>query len=279
MRIYYDGQSAFLQYDGKLYSRGISSWDTLINRKKLYQFLLEDLDNWTPMTGAMTVEVLPPIGSQEVWAAGVTYMRSKTARMEEAEQAGGGEFYDRVYDADRPELFMKATADRVVGPGGTVLIRRDSSWNVPEPELTLFISSQGTIEGYTIGNDMSSRSIEGENPLYLPQAKVYDNCAALGPCIYVTREPIDRIPGISMEIFRNGEAVFEGSIAIDQIKRDLEDLVLYLYRECTFPQGCFLMTGTGIVPPDEFTLKVDDEIRIHIDSIGTLVNKVGMKPL
>ena len=215
------------------------------------------------------------MGSQEIWASGVTYMRSKEARMEESKKAGGGTFYDRVYDADRPELFFKSTAQRTVPHGGTVRIRKDSNWNVPEPELTLLISSEGTIEGYTIGNDMSSRSIEGENPLYLPQAKTYEGCAALGPCIYVPEGSIDPNVMISLEISRNSEVVFSGEVSINTMKRKHQDLVDYLFLECNFPQGCFLMTGTGVIPPDEFTLQVGDETRITIEGIGTLVNIVG----
>jgi 2-dehydro-3-deoxy-D-arabinonate dehydratase len=220
-------------------------------------------------------DLLPPIDRQEVWASGVTYYRSRNARMEESKDSGGGDFYDKVYDADRPELFFKATAARTVGSGDLVNIRKDSTWNVPEPELTLFINAKGVISGYTIGNDMSSRSIEGENPLYLPQAKTYDRSAALGPGIYVPESPIAPESRITLEIIRDNNYVFNDSITIDQIKRSHQELVNYLYRECTFPFGCFLMTGTGIVPPNEFTLAAGDEIRITIDAIGTLVNKVG----
>jgi 2-dehydro-3-deoxy-D-arabinonate dehydratase len=216
-----------------------------------------------------------PIASQEVWAAGVTYLRSRTARMEESKDAGGGSFYDRVYAAERPELFFKATPHRVAAPGGAVRIRRDSRWNVPEPELTLAIDSRGRIFGYTIGNDMSSRDIEGENPLYLPQAKVYAGCAALGPCLVVTRD----LPGpdavIALEIRRAGAPVFSGRTEIGRIKRPLPSLADWLFRENTFPHGCFLMTGTGIVPPDTFTLQTGDEIRITLDPVGTLTNVVA----
>jgi 2-dehydro-3-deoxy-D-arabinonate dehydratase len=221
--------------------------------------------------------MLPPIDSQEIWASGVTYMRSKEARMEEAKQAGGGDFYARVYDAERPELFFKSTASRAVGSGETVRIRRDSKWNVPEPELTLFICSEGTIEGYTIGNDMSSRDIEGENPLYLPQAKFYDGAAAIGPCLYVPPSPIHPDTEIKIEIRRSNAPVFEGAISINRMKRRHTELAEYLFRETSFPYGAYLMTGTGIVPPDDFTLKPGDEIRISIENIGTLVNTVTQK--
>jgi 2-dehydro-3-deoxy-D-arabinonate dehydratase len=216
-----------------------------------------------------------PLLSQEVWAAGVTYYRSRTARMEESKDAGGGSFYDKVYEADRPELFFKATPHRVVGPGGLVRIRSDSRWNVPEPELTLAVNARGAIFGYTIGNDMSSRDIEGENPLYLPQAKVYAGSAALGPCLVIDRA----LPGpdatIAIAITRGGAPVFSGETTIGQIKRPLPSLAEWLFRDNSFPHGCYLMTGTGIVPPDEFTLAAGDEIRITLEPVGTLVNTVA----
>lgn len=215
-----------------------------------------------------------PIGSQEVWAAGVTYLRSRVARVAESRHAGGDTFYDLVYDAERPELFFKATPHRVVGHGGTVRIRGDSSWDVPEPELTLAVNRAGRIFGHTIGNDMSSRSIEGANPLYLPQAKVYAGCAALGP-----RLVIDALPApdtaIRLAVQRDGATVFAGSTTLAQIKRDLVELTEWLYRENEFPAGAYLMTGTGIVPGDDFSLAVGDQIRIEIDGIGALVNDVG----
>jgi 2-dehydro-3-deoxy-D-arabinonate dehydratase len=216
-----------------------------------------------------------PLQSQEVWAAGVTYLRSRTARMEEARDAGGGTFYDRVYEADRPELFFKSTPHRVAAPGTPVRIRADGKWNVPEPELTLAINADGKIFGFTIGNDMSSRDIEGENPLYLPQAKVYDRSAALGPCIVIT----DTLPAadtsIAIEILRGGNAAFKGETTVGRIKRPLPSLADWLFRENRFPHGCFLMTGTGIVPPDDFTLQSGDEIRITIPLVGTLINPVA----
>jgi 2-dehydro-3-deoxy-D-arabinonate dehydratase len=219
--------------------------------------------------------LLAPIGSQEVWAAGVTYLRSKTARMEEARDAGGGDFYDRVYDAERPELFFKATPQRVVGPGGNVRIRSDSTWNVPEPELTLAINSAGRIFGYSIGNDVSSRDIEGENPLYLPQAKVYAGSAAIGPCLVVADGPPGADTRIEIEIVRGGETEFAGSTDVGQIKRPLQSLAEFLYRDNEFACGAYLMTGTGIVPPDSFSLDHGDEVRITIEPVGTLINTVA----
>ncbi|HEY4011421.1 MAG TPA: fumarylacetoacetate hydrolase family protein [Acidobacteriaceae bacterium] len=220
-------------------------------------------------------EILAPIGSQEVWAAGVTYFRSRSARMEESKDAGGGSFYDRVYSATRPELFFKATARRVIGPGGEVRIRSDASWSVPEPELTLLINPRGQIIGYTIGNDMSSRDIEGENPLYLPQAKVYDGSCALGPCVLLSSEPLAKSTAIQIQILRGESSAFESSTTLAELKRDPAELASYLFRDNSFPDGAFLMTGTGIVPGDEFTLAHGDVIRITIEGIGTLENRVA----
>ena len=180
-----------------------------------------------------------------------------------------------MYEAERPELFFKSPAYRAVGPNENVRIRKDSKWNVPEPELTLFISSEGTIEGYTIGNDMSSRDIEGENPLYLPQAKSYNGAAAIGPCLYVSESSINPDAAITLEIFRAKEKIFSGEISINRMKRKHGELVEYLFKELSFPFGAYLMTGTGIVPPDSFTLQPLDEIRITIEHIGTLVNTVA----
>ncbi|MGQ9628762.1 MAG: fumarylacetoacetate hydrolase family protein [bacterium] len=253
-------------------------WDSLINRDDIFQFLREIWEQARITTQAVDFDertIEAPIGRQEVWAAGVTYYRSRDARMAESERAGGGNFYDRVYTAERPELFFKANPHNVVGPRQEVHIRRDSLWNVPEPELTLAITSTGKIVGYTIGNDMSSRDIEGENPLYLPQAKVYDRSCALGPGILVREEPLPNTTEICMEIVRGGEIVFKGSTKLSEMKRTPQSLVQYLYRENKFPAGCFLMTGTGIVPPDTFTLQIGDEIRITIEPIGTLIDTVA----
>ena len=220
-------------------------------------------------------KILPPIGKQELWAAGVTYKRSKVARMEESEQSGAARFYDLVYEAERPELFFKSAAWRVQGPGGNLKIRSDSTWNVPEPELTLLISSAGTIEAYTAGNDMSSRSIEGENPLYLPQAKIFDGCAALGPCLLVLNQPIPDSTEISMKIFRSGKQEFSGTAVVSQMKRKLSELASWLTRELSFPDGVMLMTGTCIVPQDDFTLQSGDQVSIHIKDIGSLDNLIA----
>jgi len=252
-----------------------TDWDELINRDDLFQHLSALIKSEALKSTTHEVDgIEAPIVSQEVWAAGVTYYRSRTARMAESHDAGADNFYDRVYTAERPELFFKATAHRVAGPGKTVRIRKDSRWNVPEPELALVITRSGKIVGYTIGNDMSSRDIEGGNPLYLPQAKVYDRSCALGPCILVSEQTPSADTEIRLEIMRAGETAFAGTTSLSQLKRTPESLVEYLYRDNSFPQGCFLLTGTGIVPPDDFTLKSGDEIRITIDSIGTLTNGV-----
>jgi 2-dehydro-3-deoxy-D-arabinonate dehydratase len=250
------------------------SWDQLVTRDDLGHYLTEATNANSKLSGDTPV-LLPPIGSQEVWAAGVTYLRSRAARMEEAKSAGGGDFYDRVYNAERPELFFKATANRVVGHQAKVAIRSDAKWSVPEPELTLLVGPKGRILGYTVGNDMSSRDIEGENPLYLPQAKVYNRSCALGPGVLVSSEPLPKSTKILLEILRGGQATFSDSTTLANMKRDPAELVQYLYRDNVFPNGCFLLTGTGIVPPDSFTLHQHDEIRITIDGIGTLTNIVG----
>lgn len=251
-----------------------NDWAALTTRDDLADRLRELAQSGTPAQPPPRDTILAPIAEQEVWAAGVTYYRSRTARMEESQTAGGGTFYDRVYQAERPELFFKASAHKVVGPGANVHIRRDSKWNVPEPEFTLLLSPSGKIIGYTIGNDMSSRDIEGENPLYLPQAKVYDRSCALGPCILVQDELPPAETRIALEILRAGQSVFSGETNLAQLKREPRVLAHYLFRENSFPHGCFLLTGTGIVPPDSFSLQPGDIVRIDIDGIGTLENTV-----
>jgi 2-dehydro-3-deoxy-D-arabinonate dehydratase len=216
--------------------------------------------------------VLAPVGGQEVWAAGVTYARSRSARNEES---GGHDFYNLVYEAERPELFFKAAPGRVRGPGGLIGVREDSGWDVPEPELALVLSAGGEILGYTIGNDVSSRSIEGENPLYLPQAKVYRGSCALGPCVVpVSEAPPAEEMQISLTISRSGEAVFEGSTQVALLKRGLSELVSWLFRAQDFPVGAVLLTGTSVIPAIEFTLRGGDEVRIAITGLGELVNTV-----
>ena len=276
MKIYRTKAGIVIENEGKFFLAKDEQWEQWINDDNVLQKARNTIANGTEGGNELIKELMAPIGSnQELWACGVTYLRSKIGRQEESKEAGGGDFYARVYEAERPEVFFKSTPHRVVGPNQKVRIRKDSSWDVPEPELTLVVTSSGKIIGYTIGNDMSSRSIEGENPLYLPQAKTYDACAAVGPCIYLTEEPLDKNTTIRLEINRNNKTGFEGSIAISQIKRSFEELVSFVYRECSFPYGCLIMTGTGIVPGNDFTLQSGDEIKISIDGIGTLVNEVG----
>jgi 2-dehydro-3-deoxy-D-arabinonate dehydratase len=281
MKLYKTGKGIVLQFKEEYYVLQ-QDWDTLINRDNLYAYLLEEYLNGKKITSTQAEEwcseyLLPPIGSQEVWAAGVTYLRSRDARMEESKDTGGADCYSRVYEAERPELFFKALPHRVVGHQQTVYIRKDSTWNVPEPELALYINASGVIQGYTIGNDMSSRSIEGENPLYLPQAKVYEKSAGLGPCLYVTEQPISSETGIYITIHRNEVKMYEDNTTISRMKRMLPELVSYLYKEMDFAPGCFLMTGTCLVPPTDFTLQPNDRVTISIDGIGTLVNFVDVK--
>lgn len=277
MKIYNTKKGIVIDDNGQLFLSKTTDWDAFVNRQQLFAAVSQEIKNLQPDAGlasAISNELLKPIANQEVWASGVTYFRSRSARIEESKDAGGGTFYDRVYNAERPELFFKAPAYRTVGSGADVRIRKDSKWNVPEPELTLFVCSAGTIEGYTCGNDMSSRDIEGENPLYLPQAKSYNGACAIGPCLLVSESPIKADSKIGIEIVRNGSAVFAEEISIDQMKRKHTELVGYLTMELDFEFGAYLMTGTGIIPADEFTLNVGDVVKITIEGIGTLENTV-----
>ncbi len=278
MKLYTRNKKIWLEFSNKYFLVDME-WDSLVNRTGLYDFLLKlipELEEVNPIDLGGSFDA--PVGTQELWAAGVTYLRSKVAREKESEQEGGASFYDKVYAADRPELFFKGLPHRIAGHQDHVHIRKDSTWDVPEPELTLFISSEGTIEGYTIGNDMSSRSIEGQNPLYLAQAKVYDRSASLGPCLTVLNSPISSDTSITLSIFRDDLKVFGDATSVSQIKRTFDDLVKYLFLETTFEKGVMLMTGTGIIPPDDFTLKSFDRVEISIDGIGTLINTVKTKP-
>ena len=276
MRLYRTKKGIIAEENGRAGVLKDRDWDALFNRKGLGAYLTASLKKSKPVPWKPdSAPLLAPIGSQEVWAAGVTYYRSRDARMEESKAAGGGDFYARVYEADRPEIFFKSTPHRVSGPRGKVRIRRDSKWNVPEPELAAVVNSAGRIIGWTICNDMSSRDIEGENPLYLPQAKVYDQSCALGPCILVSDEIPPPSTEIRIEILRGAQAAFSGATALERLKRSPESLVGWLLRDNSFPAGCFLSTGTGIVPGDSFTLQSGDEIRITIPPIGTLKNTVA----
>lgn len=275
MKLYRTASGPVVRVGSQFFRLPYTAWDALVARDDLRQTLEAALVRGEAVDADVVDGPLPPpIGNQEVWAAGVTYFRSRTARMEESRTGGASDFYDRVYHADRPELFFKATPGRVVGAGGALKLRRDSRWIVPEPELTLLVAPSGRITAYTIGNDLSCRDIEGENPLYLPQAKTFDACAGLGPCLWVPEAPPPPETPIRLDILRAGETVFTGETDLAQMKRTLDDLVRYLFAETTFPAGCLLMTGTGIVPPDDFSLVDGDEVRITIPPIGTLVNTV-----
>jgi 2-dehydro-3-deoxy-D-arabinonate dehydratase len=274
VKLYRTRSGNFVEEGGKHFCVPESNWDSLVAHENLSAYLRSIVAAGKPAADFASARLEAPIGNQEVWAAGVTYFRSRSARMAESKDAGGGDFYDRVYSAERPELFFKATASRVAGPGSSVRIRADAAWSVPEPELTLLINPRGEIIGYTVGNDMSSRDIEGENPLYLPQAKVYDRSCALGPCILISSDPLPPTTPIQIEIVRGGLAGFSGAATLAELKRKPADLAAYLFRENAFPFGAFLMTGTGVVPPDDFTLAPGDRIRITIDPIGTLENDV-----
>ena len=251
---------------------GVTTLSQFLSSERLVE-LARDLPAASPSIPVENVQWLPPIDDQEVWAAGVTYKRSQTARMEESEAAAS--CYDRVYTAARPELFFKATPNRCSGHLGKLRIRSDATWNVPEPELTLVLSNTGKIVGYTVGNDMSSRDIEGDNPLYLPQAKVYNQCCGLGPWIALadSMPPRDTI-GIFLKIIRSNETVFSGETNVAQMARKLEDLVQWLIRDNDLPNGAFMLTGTGVVPDSSFTLAKDDTVHISISGIGTLTNTI-----
>jgi 2-dehydro-3-deoxy-D-arabinonate dehydratase len=274
VKLYRTTRGVFVEEGGSFFAADSNDWDALIASQGLIArarvwcrgMAVEDFD---------PSNVVAPVVGQEVWAAGVTYYRSRDARIEESKETGGSTFYDRVYSAVRPELFFKATGRRVVGPGAAVRIRSDAKWSVPEPELALVINAAGEIVGYTIGNDMSSRDIEGENPLYLPQAKVYDGSCALGPCVLLATEPIPASTAIEIEIRRGGVVAFAGRTSLTELKRDPKELVEFLFRDNSFPQGAVLLTGTGIVPGDDFTLASGDVIRIAIEGIGALQNAVA----
>jgi len=285
MKLYKLQRGAGVEIARSFYRLPTEDWDALLNRDDLPRYLAAAIKKIRPTTlvAATPSDIAAPISQQEVWAAGVTYHRSRNARREESKDAGGGTFYDRVYTAKRPELFFKANPPSVSGHGEPIRIRRDSKWNVPEPELVAAVNTRGKIIGYTIGNDVSSRDIEGENPLYLPQAKVYQRSCALGPGILLTEKNLPRTTQIDLEILRRNRTarsallqsvVFRGATTLAQLKRSPAKLVEFLYRENAFPHGCFLFTGTGIVPPDTFTLAPRDEVRISITGIGTLSNVV-----
>ncbi len=281
MHLYKTSNGAVLRHGTQSFLMA-DDWDTLINQHDLHGHLKKLQERSERLeedkaSDAIQNHLLPPIGTQEVWAAGVTYLRSRDARIDESQDAGAADCYQRVYEAERPELFFKSLPHRVAGHNSAVYIRADSEWNVPEPELTLYINSEGMIQAYTIGNDVSSRSIEGENPLYLPQAKVYERSAALGPCLYIPETPMPPDTEIRLNISRHEKTMYEGRTPISRMKRTLPELAAYLYRACDFPAGCFLMTGTCLVPPNDFTLQPGDVVQIEIDGIGLLTNTVAVK--
>ena len=274
MILYRTAEALYVEQGDIRYRLAETSLDTLIAHNNLHSHLSTHIAKSSPTSEPIHAKLEAPIGNQEVWASGVTYYSSRRARIAESKDAGGGDFYDRVYTAERPELFFKAVAHKVAGPNSHVKIRRDATWSVPEPELTLLINPRGQIIGYTIGNDMSSRDIEGANPLYLPQAKVYDRSCALGPGLLIRKEPMPPTTQIKLDILRSNHTAFSATTTLTELKRDPATLVEYLFRDHTFPYGCFLLTGTGIVPPDSFTLASKDEVQITIEGIGTLKNTV-----
>jgi 2-dehydro-3-deoxy-D-arabinonate dehydratase len=256
-----------------LAAAGITELEAILNSASPGRDVRQVLSPALTRVARSAVKLVAPVDRQEVWAAGVTYLRSKTARMEESDFSASA--YDRVYDADRPELFFKSTPEKVVGDGAPVGIRGDARWSVPEPELALVINSRGAIVGHTIGNDMSSRDIEGENLLYLPQAKVYDRSCALGPWIVLgASEDAARQWTVRLAISRGGQPVFAGQTSVGNIKRRFDELAAYLFRSQRFPSGAVLLTGTGIVPPDDFTLQAGDVVDIEISGVGSMSNPV-----
>ncbi|CAN5427401.1 fumarylacetoacetate hydrolase family protein [soil metagenome] len=281
MHLYKTSKGNIVKANGIYYLMN-DTWDELINRDGLFEYVaglcVDDNIIIEEQAEYFINDYLqPPMGQQEVWAAGVTYLRSRNARMEESEDSGAADCYQRVYEAERPELFFKSLAHRVSGHNQKVNIRKDSTWDVPEPELTLYINKQGNIQAYTIGNDMSSRSIEGENPLYLPQAKMYERSAALGPCLYIIEDLISLDTVIAMNIYRGEQKMFDDSTTLSRMKRTLPELAGWLFKAMDFEHGAFLMTGTCVVPDNSFTLQENDIVNITIEGIGTLTNVIGVK--
>jgi 2-dehydro-3-deoxy-D-arabinonate dehydratase len=275
MHLYRTTKGFSLKSGTQFFSVHATDFDELLNLPNLHGHLLEIVGK-SPATEPPVGEgILAPVGTQEIWAAGVTYERSREGRREESKESGAAAFYSKVYEAERPELFFKAPGWRAIGPDGKIRIRKDARWNVPEPELVLVINADQQIIGYTLGNDVSSRDIEGENPLYLPQAKVYDGSCAIGPAIWISEQPLDLNAEITLVVERSGKSVFQGAVPLLRIRRNFNELVEFLYRELSFPVGAFLFTGTGIVPPNDFTLVSGDLVRIAAAPIGELVNEVA----
>jgi 2-dehydro-3-deoxy-D-arabinonate dehydratase len=274
MHLYRTTKGFLLRADTHFLSIHGTDFDELLNLPDLYGHLIDVSGKAPAAEPPQPEDILAPVGTQEIWAAGVTYERSREGRREESKESGAAVFYSKVYDATRPELFFKAPGWRVVGPHGKIRLRKDAHWSVPEPEVVLVINRDQKIIGYTLGNDVSSRDIEGENPLYLPQAKVYDGSCAVGPAIWVADKPLDLNAEITLVVERSNKPVFQGSVPLLRIRRGFDELVEYLYRELSFPDGAFLLTGTGIVPPNDFTLLSGDLVRIALAPIGELVNEV-----
>jgi 2-dehydro-3-deoxy-D-arabinonate dehydratase len=275
MLLYRTTKNFLLNSNGKFFTVHGTDFDELLNLPNLYDHLLEVSLRGSAAQSPASEEILAPVGTQEIWAAGVTYERSREGRREESKESGAALFYSKVYEAERPELFFKSAGWRAIGPDAKIRVRKDAGWSVPEPELVLAINANRQIIGYTLGNDVSSRDIEGENPLYLPQAKVYDGSCALGPAILVIDQPLDLNVELTLAIERSGKPVFRGSVALSRIRRPFGELVEYLFRELDFPVGAFLFTGTGIVPPNDFTLLSGDLVRIAAAPIGELTNEVS----
>jgi 2-dehydro-3-deoxy-D-arabinonate dehydratase len=275
MLLYRTTKGFLLKSDGHYFTVHGTDFDELLNLPNLYDHLLEVSRRASATEPPAGEDILAPVGTQEIWAAGVTYERSREGRREESKESGAAVFYSKVYDAGRPELFFKAPGWRAIGPDAKIRVRKDARWSVPEPELVLVINADRQIIGYTLGNDVSSRDIEGENPLYLPQAKIYDNSCAIGPAIWIDDQPVDLGTEISCVVERGGERAFQGRTTLARIRRGFADLVEHLYRELSFPAGAFLFTGTGIVPPNDFTLLSGDRVRIATPPIGELVNEVA----
>jgi 2-dehydro-3-deoxy-D-arabinonate dehydratase len=274
MLLYRTTKGFLLKSDGHYFTVHGTDFDELLNLPNLHDHLRE-VSRRGPATKAPAREdILAPVGTQEIWAAGVTYERSREGRREESKESGAAVFYSKVYDAERPELFFKAPGWRAIGPDAKIRVRKDAKWNVPEPELVLVINSDRQIVGYTLGNDVSSRDIEGENPLYLPQAKVYDGSCAIGPAIWISDQSFDRNTEITLAVERACKPIFQGTVPLLRIRREFTELVEYLYRELSFPVGAFLFTGTGIVPPNDFTLISGDLVKITVAPIGELINEV-----
>jgi 2-dehydro-3-deoxy-D-arabinonate dehydratase len=278
MHLYRTTKGFLLNADRKFFTVHGTDFDELLNLPNLYDHLVEVSHKVPATEPPLPEDILAPVGTQEIWAAGVTYERSREGRREESKESGAAVFYSKIYEAERPEIFFKAPGWRAIGPGGKIRVRKDARWSVPEPELVLVINADQQIIGYTLGDDVSSRDIEGENPLYLPQAKVYDGSCALGPAIYVTNQPLDLNVEITLVVERSDKPVFQGSVPLARIRRSFTELVEYLYLELDFPVGALLFTGTGIVPPNDFTLVSGDVVRIAATPIGELVNEVSQYP-